>query len=81
MHHSYSDALVITTRLANNNVHRMLVDNGSVMDIIYFDAYRLMGLIRSELSPTTSPLYDFIRDHVIPKGTLKLVVIVGFDSQ
>ena len=77
MHHSYSDALVITARLANANVHRMLVDNGSVMDIIYFDAYRRMGLTGSELSPTTSPLYDFTRDHVIPKGTIKLAVIVG----
>ena len=27
--------------------------------------------------PTTSPLYDFTGDYVIPKGTIKLVVTMG----
>ena len=35
--HPYSDALVITTSVGNNNVHKMLIDNGSVMGIIYLD--------------------------------------------
>ena len=54
----------------------MLVDDGSTMDIIHLDAYKRIGLIESELSPTTSPLYRFTKDHVIPKGTIKLVVKV-----
>ena len=29
------------------------------------------------LNPTTSPLYEFTRDHVIPKGIAKLFVTVG----
>ena len=33
--------------------------------------------IESDLSLTTFPLYGFVRDHVIPRGTIKLVVIVG----
>ena len=70
MHHPHVDALVITTRVANSNVHRMLVDNRSVVDIIYLDAYKRMGLTESELSPMSSPLYGFIGDHVIPKGTI-----------
>ena len=72
----YIDALVITTRVANRNIHRMLVDNGSAVDIVYLDAYKRMGLTESKLSPMTSPLYGSTRDHVIPKGIIKLVVMV-----
>ena len=63
--------------VTNSNVHRLMVDDGSVVDILYLDAYKRMGLTKSELRPTTSPLYGFTRDHVIPRGTTKLVVTVG----
>ena len=68
VNHPHNDALVITARVANNNVHRMLVDNESVVDIIYLGTYKRMGLTESELSPTTLPLYRFIGDHVIPES-------------
>ena len=77
MHHPHNESFVITTRVANSNVHRILVHNGSIIDIIYLDAYKRMGLIESKLSPTTSSLYGYARDHVIPKGIIKLVVTVG----
>ena len=77
VHHPHIDTLVITARVTNSNVHRILVDDGSVVDIIYLDAYKMMGLTVSELSPTTSLLYRFTRDHVIPKGIIKQAVIVG----
>ena len=47
------------------------------MDIIYLNAYKKMGLTVSRLSIMTSPLYGFTRDHMIPKGTIKLAVTVG----
>ena len=76
MHGPPSDALVITTRIANNNVYKMLVDNGNVIDIIYLDAYKRMRLNEGDLSLTTTPLYGFTRDHIILKCTIKLAVIV-----
>ena len=33
VHHPHSDVLVIIAKVTNSNVHRMLVDNGSVVDI------------------------------------------------
>ena len=36
-----------------------------------------MGLAESDLNPTTSPLYGFTRDHVVPNETVKLTVTVG----
>ena len=73
--------MVITTRVANNNVHKILVDNRSAMNIIYLDAYKRMGLTENKLSPKTSPLHSFTRDHVIPKGKIKLAVTVGEHPQ
>ena len=77
VHHSHVDALVITAQIANSNVHQLMVDDRSTIDILYLNAYKRMGLAESDLNLTTSPLYEFTRDHVVPKGTAKLTVIVG----
>ena len=37
--HPHYDALVVKAMIANNNVHRMLVDNGSSIDILYYQAF------------------------------------------
>ena len=37
--HPHCNALVIKAMIANNNVHRILVDNGSFVDILYFQAF------------------------------------------
>ena len=55
----------------------MLVGNGSTVDILYWDTYKKTGLTESDLSPMTSPLYEFTKDYVIPRCTIKLVVTVG----
>ena len=54
-----------------------MVDDGSVVDILYLNAYKRMGLIDDELDPNSSPLYGFTRDHVVPKGATKLTIKVG----
>ena len=54
-----------------------MVDDGTAADILYLNAYKSMGLAESDLNPTASLLYGFTGDHVIPKRTVKLIVIVG----
>ena len=44
VHYPHSDALVITARVANSNVHMILVYTRSDVDIIYLDAYKRMRL-------------------------------------
>ena len=77
VHHPYTDALVITVKMANSLVHRMLVDNDSATDMLYWDAYRKTRLTKNDLSPTTFLLYGFTRDHMIPRGSFKVAVTVG----
>ena len=47
LHHPHDDALVVTIRVGDYNVHRMLVDNGSSTDILYYSAFQQMGINRA----------------------------------
>ena len=39
LHHPHDDALVISIRVRDYNTHRVLVDNGSFVDILYYPAF------------------------------------------
>ena len=39
LHHLHNDALVINIRVGDYNMHRVLVDNGSSADILYYPAF------------------------------------------
>ena len=43
VHHPHTDALVVIVKMANSLIDRMLGDNGSATDILYWDAYRKIG--------------------------------------
>ena len=40
----HDDALVILARIVNARVKRIMVDTGSSVDILYFDAFRKLNL-------------------------------------
>ena len=39
-------SLVVTTKIANNIIHKMLVDNGSAANILYQNAYQKTGIAK-----------------------------------
>ena len=39
LHHSYDDALVVSLQVGDYNMHRVLVDNDSSTDILYYSAF------------------------------------------
>ena len=47
LHHLHDDALVVSIRVGDYNVHQMLVDNGSSTDILYYPAFQQMGIDRA----------------------------------
>ena len=73
----HDDPLVIMPRLEELNIHQVLVDNGSSTDIIYLPAFQQMKLSKEMPQPFTSPLVSFIECRIIPKGVIKLTIIVG----
>ena len=44
VHHPHEEAVVITIEVANSLVHRLLVDSGRAVKILYQDAYQKAGL-------------------------------------
>ena len=68
---------MIIIGVANSLVHRLLVESESAINILYWDAYQMIGLRRAALTSMTSLLYGFIRDSVVPEGTIKLAITLG----
>ena len=75
--HPYDDAIVITLFITDYTTRRVLVDNGSSVDILYYHAFQKMRLGRDQLRPVCSPLVGFRGIKVQPVGTITLSVVVG----
>ena len=68
VHNPHCDALVIKAMMANNNVYKILVDNRSSVDILYYQAFQRMGLKDSDFRPSPNLIYGFTRDSVVLWG-------------
>ena len=64
----HDDALVITLRIRGYDVRRVMVDQGSVAEIMYLDLYKGLGIRAEDLTPYSSPLVSFEGKVIIPKG-------------
>ena len=72
----HDDLLVIILTIEGFNTRRILVDNSSFADIIYFFAFQQLKLDLGQLRPFDSPLGNFSGDRVYPKGIVTLTVTV-----
>ncbi|XP_065618567.1 uncharacterized protein LOC111997137 [Quercus suber] len=73
----YVDALVITLRIGGYDVKRVMVDQGSAVEIMYPDLYKGLGLKSQDLTSYNSPLVSFEGRAVTPKGQIRLPVQTG----
>ncbi|GFS39342.1 hypothetical protein Acr_00g0062390 [Actinidia rufa] len=72
LHLPHDDALVISTMIANFNIQRILIDNGSSADILFIAAFDKMKIGRDRLHPFHTPLIEFGRNSTDPLGWIKL---------
>ena len=72
--HPHNDALVVSLKVANNLVHRILVDNGSSVDVLFKGALDKMNLDGAKLRPVKTPLYGFTGERVDVEGLITLPV-------
>ena len=70
----HDDALVVTLRIGGYDVRRVLVDQGSAVEIMYPDLYKGLNLKPKDLTAYESPLVNFKGKTVIPKGQIKLPI-------
>ena len=75
--HPHDDPLVIRVVVANKTIHRVLVDNGSSVDIIFASAFDKMGIGREKLEPINTHLRGFSGERVLPLGSIQLVLTLG----
>ena len=73
----HDDALVITLRIGGYDVKRVMMDQGSAVEIMYPDLYKGLNLRAEDLTPYSSPLVSFKGKIIIPKGQIKLFVQTG----
>ena len=54
--HPHDDPLVIRAVVAINTVHKVLIDNGSLVDIIFASTFDKMGIGMEKLEPVNAHL-------------------------
>ncbi|XP_057771106.1 uncharacterized protein LOC130990895 [Salvia miltiorrhiza] len=72
--HPHHDALVISVFIANCLTKRVLIDNGSSANILFYSAYREMGLDESKLIKKAPVLVGFSGESTTTVGEIDLPV-------
>ncbi|GJZ53078.1 hypothetical protein Tco_0607963 [Tanacetum coccineum] len=70
--------LVIEAEIGGHAIHRMYVDGGSSMEVLYEHCFnRLRPEIKSQMVPATTSLTGFSGETIWPLGQLRLLVTIG----
>ncbi|XP_050280244.1 uncharacterized protein LOC126721236 [Quercus robur] len=77
LHHPHDDAFVVSLQIGDYNMHRVLVDNGSSTDILYYPAFQQMRIDMEQLTPTNALLMGFGGTKVFPLGAITLSMTAG----
>ena len=76
---SHDNALVVTLRISGYDVKRVMIDQGSAVEIVYPDLFKALNLKPENLTVYSSPLVSFEGKMVIPKCQIRLLVQTGLD--
>ncbi|KAL4600618.1 hypothetical protein ACB092_11G212300 [Castanea dentata] len=76
----HDNALVVTLRIGNYDVKRVMIDQGSGADIMYPNLFKGLRLKLEDLTPYDSPLISFKGKVVVPKGQIRLPVQSGSET-
>ncbi|KAK3026872.1 hypothetical protein RJ639_041999 [Escallonia herrerae] len=73
----HDDPLVVTLRVGNFDVKRILVDNGSSAEVLFYEAFQRMNIPSDRLRKIDTPLYGFSNHPIVCEGIIALPVTVG----
>ena len=73
----HDDTLVVTLKIEGYNVRKVMVDQGSRVEIMYPDLYNGLGLKPEDMTAYDSPLVSFNEKVVILRGQIRLLVQAG----
>ncbi|XP_065045922.1 uncharacterized protein LOC135677487 [Musa acuminata AAA Group] len=75
----HDNALVISIRIANTRVKRVMVDIRSSADVLYLDVFKKLSLTKEDLTPMASTLTGFTGDSISSLRTAILPVTIEED--
>ncbi|XP_073033128.1 uncharacterized protein [Primulina eburnea] len=73
----HNDALVVTATIANYDVARIFIDNGSSVNVLFKSTLDQMKLEGFEFEPVSTPLYGFAGHAIPPLGQIVLPLSLG----
>lgn len=73
----HEEPLVITLKVGNCIVKRVLVDKGSAMKVMFYITFQQIGFPYEEIVSITTPLVGFDEASMVLIGYMKLEVITG----
>ncbi|XP_028078929.1 uncharacterized protein LOC114280754 [Camellia sinensis] len=73
----HNDALVVTLCVKNFDIKRILIDQGSSYEIMYYETFKQLKLEDRDLAPITSTLVNFNLMPEWPVGKIILPVKAG----
>ena len=73
----HDDALVITLWIGGYDVKRVMINDGSGVEIMYPNIYKGLKLRLEDLTPYSSLLMSFDGKTVMPKGQIRLLMQTG----
>ncbi|XP_028086772.1 uncharacterized protein LOC114287581 [Camellia sinensis] len=78
--HPYTDSLVIELHVNRFTIERVLIDQGSTSEIMYYKKNFKLGFTDSDLSPADYPLFGFNANREYSLGKITLPVRAGTRS-
>ncbi|XP_062074930.1 uncharacterized protein LOC133778935 [Humulus lupulus] len=77
VHLPHDDPLVISLQVDHCQLGRFLIDGGSGVNILFWEAFQKMGLAENQIRPTTTPILGFNSQRVYPKDVIRLTVVAA----
>ena len=68
---------MITLKIGDYDVKRVMVDGGSAAEVMYLDLYKGLNLKPEDLIPYSFPLMSFDGKLVVLKGMIRLRIQTG----
>lgn len=76
----YDNVLIVSVRMINAKVKRIMIDIDNSIDILYFDAFKKLELSTNYLTLITSLLMGFTSDSISSPRIMNLYVIFGDEA-
>ncbi|XP_030939554.1 uncharacterized protein LOC115964365 [Quercus lobata] len=75
----HDDALIVMLRIGGYDVKRVLVNQGSAVEVMYLDLYKGLNLKPEDLTAYDSLLVRFEGKTVTLRGQIRLLIQIGSD--